>query len=492
MMTESVTTSLFIDGELRDAKSQSRYAVHNPADPEHIVGSAADASIDDVDDAVAAALRAHQGWSGFGVIARAERLKKIAETLKADEGATADLARQFTTEHGKVLFESTLEINRLADRFMQVSSFASRLAEEEEIKGPAFDTLVTRTGRGVTTLIVPWNWPLAILGSKLPQALLAGNTVVVKLSEFATLTPAMVLAKIAAMLPQGVMNVITGDGRVIGDRLVGHPDVRQVNFTGSVGIGRHVMMTAAQNITPVTLELGGNDAGIILEDTVLDDAFFQRLYLAVFLTSGQICMSLKRLYVHKSRFDDVLSGLAAHLDKQRIGSGLTQGVSMGPVNNERQYNVVKSILDEASAQGADIHYHGVIDDEDIFEKGYFFRPSLVVHADPALSVVREEQFGPTLPVMAFDDEDHAVAMANDCALGLSSSVWSADTARAVKVARRLEAGFTNINAHGPTAMDGLSPFGGVKQSGVGRNFGYEGITQFQETHSISGNSGTIF
>ena len=176
------------------------YPIYNPANPDHLVGNAADASQDDVDRAIAAAKNAHPDWSGLGVSARADLLKAVAQNLKADEAGTVDLARQFTTEHGKVLFESTLEINRLADRFMQVASFAPRLAEEEEIKGPAFDTLVTRTGRGVTTLIVPWNWPLAILGSKLPQALLAGNTVVVKLSEYASLTPAMVLGKIAAML----------------------------------------------------------------------------------------------------------------------------------------------------------------------------------------------------------------------------------------------------------------------------------------------------
>ena len=203
-------------------------------------------------------------------------------------------------------------------------------------------------------------------------------------------------------------------------------------------------------------------------------------------------MALKRLYVHEKIYDDVISGLAAHLDKQRIGSGLEQGVGMGPVNNERQYNVVKAMLDEAKAKGQDIHYYGMIDDDELFQKGYFYRPSLVVNADPSLSVVREEQFGPTLPIMPFKNEAEAILMANDSELGLSSSVWSQDTNRAVSVARQLEAGFTNINAHGPTAMDGLSPFGGVKQSGVGRNFGYEGITQFQETHSISGITGAVF
>ncbi|MEC8246391.1 MAG: aldehyde dehydrogenase family protein, partial [Pseudomonadota bacterium] len=266
----------------------------------------------------------------------------------------------------------------------------------------------------------------------------------------------------------------------------------QVNFTGSIRIGRHVMKMAAENITPVTLELGGNDAGILLDDAPLGPEFFQKLYISCFLTSGQICMALKRLYVPRALFDDVVDGLSEVMDRQVVGDGLKEGVTMGPLTTERQKGVVSTMLAEAQTAGADIRYLGAIDDEADFEAGHFLRPSLVVNADHGLSVVRDEQFGPTLPVIAYDSEDEAVSMANATEYGLSSSVWSADDARAVALATRLEAGFTNINSHGPTAMDGLSPFGGVKQSGIGRNFGVEGIRQFQEVHSISGASGAIF
>jgi acyl-CoA reductase-like NAD-dependent aldehyde dehydrogenase len=289
-----------------------------------------------------------------------------------------------------------------------------------------------------------------------------------------------------------VVNLITGDGAVIGDDLVCHPNVRQVNFTGSIRIGRHVMQKAAENITPVTLELGGNDPGILLDDAPLSEEFFKKLYISCFLTSGQVCMALKRLYVPRGLFGDVIDGLGVVMDKQVVGDGLKDGVSMGPLTTPQQKRTVETMLEEAATAGQDVRYFGQIDDEGDFAAGQFLRPSLVVDANPSLSVVRDEQFGPTLPVVVYDSESDAICMANDSNYGLSSSVWSADPARALGVARQLEAGFTNINAHGPTAMDGLSPFGGVKQSGIGRNFGPDGVRQFQETHSISGQSGQVF
>ena len=484
-------TTLLIDGEERQARDKASYAIHNPARPSEIVGHAASAGIAEVDDAMQAAHNAFATWSATSLDERAAYLSKVAKELNSDAADVELRTRLFTTEHGKTLFETGIEINRLADRFGQVAGFVDALKQEDEIKGAQFDTIVTRQSRGVVTLIVPWNWPLAILGSKLPQALLAGNTVVIKLSEQATLAPALTIIKIAKMFPKGVINLITGDGTIIGDRLVGHPLVRHVNFTGSIAIGRHVMQTAAQQITPVTLELGGNDAGILLDDVPLDEAFFKKLYLSVFLTSGQICMALKRLYVSSKIFDDVVDGLSSVLANQTIGDGLQEGVTLGPLNNLKQKNIVQKMTQEAQDKGEDIRFFGKIHDEAQFEEGYFLRPSLIVNASHDLSAVRDEQFGPTLPIIAYDTEDEAVHFANDSDYGLSSSVWSQDTNRAMQLARRLQAGFTNINGHGPTAMDGLSPFGGVKQSGIGRNFGIDGIKQFQDIHSISAPSGDL-
>ena len=490
-MSKPIITPLFIHGEARQAKGGGVIDIVNPARPDELVGQAADASLHDCIDAIAAAKAAFKSWSRLSVQERAAYLSQIADALNADADETASRIELFVREHGKVRFEATLEIERLADRFRQVASFAPRIEVEEKIAGPRFDTLVARHARGVTTLIVPWNWPLAILGSKLPQALLAGNTVVIKLSEFASLAPALSIIKIAKLLPPGVVNLITGDGVKLGPTLIEHKDVRQVNFTGSIPVGTQVMQSAAKNITPVTLELGGNDAGIILDDVALTDETFQKLTMGAFMTTGQICMALKRLYVHRSVFDDVMSGLTSKLQNQVIGDGLLAETTMGPMNNLRQKGRVDALTEEAKSSGADIQYFGTIPDQDLFDKGYFLRPSLVVNADPDLAVVQQEQFGPILPVLPFDTEEEALAMANDSDYGLNSSIWSSDIERAEKLARKVEAGFTHINAHGPSAMDGLSPFGGVKQSGVGRNFGYEGIVQFQEYHAISGPSGAL-
>lgn len=487
----TVTTGLFIDGEQRAADGKRTYDIFNPARPDELVGHAASASAGDVDAAVRAAHAAFPAWSALSYAERAAHLSKIADDLIADEADVTYRSRLFCREHGKIIKETLLEMTRLGDRFRQSAAYADRLAIDDTVAGPPFDTIITRQPRGVAALIVPWNWPLSILGAKLPQALMAGNTVVVKPSHNSALAPSLTLAKIAALLPPGVINVITGSASEIGDPLVTHPLVRFVNFTGSVDIGRHVMRKAAENITPVTLELGGNDAAIVCQDAELDPGAFMRMYMGAFMSSGQICMALKRLYVHRSRYDEVVDGLTATCNRMIIGDGLLDETNMGPVNNEKQLGVVTDMIDQARSAGADLKELGQVPDEDLYRKGYFQRPTLVYDPDQDLDIVKEEQFGPALPIMPFDTEDEAVAMANDSRFGLCSSVWTADRDRAVALSRRLEAGYTYLNAHGPAAQDGRGPFGGFKQSGIGRNLGYEGVIQFQGYHSISGPAGWL-
>lgn len=209
------------------------------------------------------------------------------------------------------------------------------------------------------------------------------------------------------------------------------------------------------------------------------------------MSTGQICYALKRLYVHRSRFEEVVEGLSAAVDAQIVGDGLLPDTTMGPMNNAKQLQVVTDMIAEARAKGQTVVELGQVPDPDLYAQGHFQRPTLVIDADPMLSVVREEQFGPVLPILPFDDEETAVDMANDDQFGLASSVWSTDIERAVSLARRIEAGYSFINAHGPSAQDGNGPFGGFKKSGIGRNFGYEGVIQFQGYHSIAGAPGTL-
>lgn len=485
-------SSLFVNGERRAASGAASYALHNPARPDELVGHAARATVNDVNQACTAANQAFPAWRALSYAQRADYLRRIAAHLTADEAELDSRITLFTREHGKVLRESRIEMSRLGDRFLQVASYAERLAADEELPGPPFDTRVVRQPRGVAALVVPWNWPLSILGAKLPQALMAGNTVVIKLPENSAMAPAMTVARIAEILPPGVVNVLTGSSSEIGDALLAHPVVRLINFTGSIPVGRHVMAKAAERLLPVTLELGGNDAALVLEDAVLDADAFNRMYLGAFMTSGQICMALKRLYVHRSRYDEVVDGLSAVAARQVVGDGLLADTTMGPLNNRKQLGVVTAMLEQARSRGADVKEFGEVPDEELYRQGYFQRPTLVLNPDHGLDVVREEQFGPILPILPFDSIEDGIAYANDTRFGLCSSVWTADMERADRVARELVAGYTYINNHGPMGQDNRGPFGGFKESGIGRNLGFDGVLAFMGPHTISAPTGSFF
>ena len=487
-----VTTGNYIDGVARPADGGRTYALFNPARPDELVGHAALSSVSDVDAAVNAAHGAFAAWSRTSYAERAAKLNEVAEYLESGQDDVDQRARLFCREHGKPIKETHLEVSRLGESFRMTAAYADRLARDEIEHGPPFDTIITRQPRGVAMLIVPWNWPLSILGAKLPQALMAGNTVVVKPSELSVLAPGLTLQKIAEMFPPGVINIVTGDAAEIGDSLVGHPLVRFVNFTGSVRIGKHVMKVAADQMTPVTLELGGNDAAIVCADARLDETAFMNMYLGTFMSSGQVCMALKRLYVHRSRYDEVIEGLEAVCNRMVVGDGLLPDTNMGPVNNAKQLQIITSMIEQARSAGAEVRECGQVPDEELYQKGYFQRPALVINPDHTLDIVAEEQFGPALPVMPFDSEGEAVRLANDSRFGLCSSVWTEDRDRALLISRQLEAGYTYLNNHGPTAQDFRGPFGGFKDSGIGRNLGYEGIAQFQGYHSISSSTGWLF
>lgn len=491
-LDDVVESKLFINGERVAASGGRTMPLHNPARPSELVARAAQASVEDANAAIAAAHATFPAWSALSYDQRAAYLHKVAAHLTDDADELGARIGLFTREHGKVLKEAGIEMNRLGGRFMQAAGYAERLAIDEQLKGPPFDTVITRQPRGVALLIVPWNWPLSILGAKLPQALMAGNTVVIKLPENSCAAPALTIARLAEMLPPGVVNLITGDAAEIGDPMLTHPLVRTINFTGSVRIGKHVMQMASRNLTNVTLELGGNDAAVVLEDAVLDDAAFMRMYLGTFMTSGQICMALKRLYVHKARYDEVVDGLSRIAARQVIGDGMLPDTTMGPLNNARQLQVVSSLLAQARAGGAELRELGEVPDPALYRDGYFQKPVLVLNPDPNFDIVRKEQFGPALPIIRIEDEAQGIRMANDCELGLCSSVWSADRERALRVARQFEAGTTYINNHGPLGQDDRGPFGGFKESGIGRNLGYEGVLGFQGYHTISAPGGWLW
>lgn len=480
MQVASTTTGLFIAGEAREAADT--FPVYDPADAESVVGHAADATADQAREAVRAANDAFPAWEELGPQRRAELVLASLGALAEGNDERVEL---LSRENGKVRFECDLEMKAMAGRFELAAGLASELDTVRTLEAPPARTEVTHLPLGVISIIVPFNWPLAILGASLPYALVAGNTTVVKAPPTTPLSFVQTVERVAQQLPPGVLNVISGRDEEIGPVLIQDPQVKMVNFTGSVPGGKRIMEMAAQNLTRVTLELGGNDPGLVLDDAELDAGAFQRMVIGSFLTTGQVCMAMKRLYVHRSRYDEVVDGLSEALAGTRLGRGLDPDATMGPLNMRRQRDFVAELLDEARSRDVEVRELGEATGGSDLERGHFLGPALVLNPPADAGIVTEEQFGPALPIIAFDDDEDAIRQANDTWGGLCSSVWSSDPERASSVAARLRSGTTFINAHSAPFLDQRAPFGGFNQSGFGREMGLEGLLSYTDTHSVS-------
>ena len=476
---DEISTPLLIAGEERPGSAGS-FPVYDPAQTGAIIGYAAAASADDALAAVAAAEAAWPAWAAMSATERVAIVLKALEGLGSDNDARTDI---LSRENGKIRFEAFIDLAVFSGRFHQAAEFAPELDVDEHIAGPPFNTTITKLSRGVVTIIYPFNWPLAILAASLPAALMSGNTVIVKPPPTTPLSSVQTLSHLVRALPPGVLNVVTGEDSVVGPVVVGDPRIRHVCFTGSVGGGKRIMTMAAANVTNVTLELGGNDPALVLHDAVLDEAAFAKMSGATFMTTGQVCMALKRLYVPRSRYDEVIDGLSATLVNQKIGPGLDPATTMGPLNTANQRDYVAKLLEEARASGAEVQSYGEYAGD--WTSGNYMLPSLVLDPSPALGIVAEEQFGPALPVLPYDDEEQAIRLANATWSGLCSSVWSGDNEHAMRVARQLRTGVTFFNNHNATAVDERAPFGGFAQSGIGRELGREGMHDFTETHVMA-------
>ncbi len=325
---------------------------------------------------------------------------------------------------------------------------------------------------------------MSVLGNKLLPALLAGNTIVVKAPPTC---PGAVLAVAAAMadaLPPGVVNAVNGPGPELGEMLVSHPGVDMVSFTGGVPTGRAVMAAASGAVRPVVLELGGNDPAIVAPDVDIDEVLADKIAGAAFITSGQVCMAVKRLYVPEDKVRAMVDALVARVGTEVVGDGLAPEVTMGPVHRPAARQRVEDMLDEAEKLGATVHRPGRVRDEDAGAGGYLVSPAIVEGAPDEAQIVCEEQFAPALPVVGYRQVDEAVRRANDSPYGLCASIWTADEDLAADVAHRLEAGTVFVNNHGTSAMDHRAPFGGWKQSGYGLELGPEGMLAFTRPKTI--------
>jgi acyl-CoA reductase-like NAD-dependent aldehyde dehydrogenase len=478
-----VTTALFIGGRQRE--TAEKMAIADPAKPGAVVGHAASATAEDVCDAVAAAKAAYPAWAA---LTPQQRAGKMLAALHGIDGANRDAdAAILSQENGKIRFEAWVDSLVLEIRWKLALSHADEV-DAAKVLPPVpgaipVQTTVSYQPLGVVSIIVPFNWPIAILGASLPHALLAGNTVIVKPPLTAPLATTRVVQRIAEQLPPGVLNVVTGADRNM-SALIRHADVAKVCFTGSVAGGKKIMELASASLTRVTLELGGNDPAVILKDAILDDVHLDRLFAAIYDTTGQICMNAKRLYVHGSRIEEVVDGLSARLQRARLGYGLDPETTMGPLHSPAQKDYVDALIQEARDSGATVLEFGGLPGGEM-RGGNFVRPCIVVAPDPRLRVVTEEQFGPVIPVIPFETEAEAVMAANDSWAGLAGSVWTADAETANRVARQMVCGYVWVNDHGAARLDLRAPFGGMKASGMGREQGLEGIRAFQDTRSIA-------
>jgi acyl-CoA reductase-like NAD-dependent aldehyde dehydrogenase len=453
--------------------------VHNPARPAEIVGQAPAADRAQLDAAVTAARRAAPGWRALDV---AERVAKVvaAATTAGEQLTATDGARLFTSEHGKVLSEANFELATAPMVAAVLGSMAEAALAPERIDPQTPYPRLHREPYGVAALVIPFNWPLAVMMTKLTSALTAGNTAVVKLPPTVPLAALQFGAAFAAALPPGVVNVLAAPGIELAQALVTHPGIDVISLTGGPATGRAVMAAAAPRLTPLLLELGGNDAAIIAPDMPISDQLVEQLVTATYTTGGQVCMAIKRLYVPHDRIDELSDAVLARCEREVVGDGLADEVTLGPLHTASGRDRVEALVKDAAAQGATVRTAGHIREADADAGGYFVLPTVVTGLARDSALAREEQFGPVLPILGYDAIDDAVAAANDTEFGLTASVWTADDALADKVTGQLIAGTVSVNCHGMAAQDPRIPFGGVGQSGLGRELGADGIRAFTQ------------
>ncbi len=453
----------------------------NPARTDEVVGRVAALDAVGTAEAVEAAHDTFGPWSSTDPADRAELLLSAADAVAATAG---ELGPLLARELGKVAADCAGEMGFAAAYLRYAVEAFQRVSAPTEIDDEGGRLRVIRRPYGVCAAIVPWNAPLILSILKVAPALACGNTIVVKPSPLAPLAVTAALGTIAEQLPAGVLSVIHGDVEV-GETLVGHPLVRKVAFTGGGTVARSVATTAARQVTPVVLELGGNDAALVLDDAPFDEEMYERLVWGTFLTSGQVCMAAKRLYVPESRADEFTDGYLAAADRLLVmGDPLDPEVTIGPVASPAQKAHVEGLVVDASGRGGVVHELGSVAEGTDVDAGWFCPPTLVTGAEDDWPVVTEEQFGPTVPLLTYGSLDSALERINADRYGLASSVWSMDEDRAFAVAERIEAGFTFVNCHNRAGMSLRAPFGGWKQSGYGREFGDAGVADYLQTHSI--------
>jgi succinate-semialdehyde dehydrogenase/glutarate-semialdehyde dehydrogenase len=470
---------MVIAGESTNASDGATTEIRNPATGA-VVDRVPAATEQDINRAIDAAESALKGWSKTPPSRRGEILFESAHRIKERE---KELAKVLTQEQGKPMREAVLEVRRFVHTLEHYAGMSKSIrgGYVPQLDDRRFGVIIKKP-IGICGAIVPWNFPLSLLGNKIGPALLCGNTVVVKPAGTTPLTDTLAVRIMNdAGLPPGVLNIVPGPAKVVGETILRDPRIRKVGFTGATATGRHVMEVAAQTIKRVTLELGGSDPMIVCDDADIDEAA-SAASVGRFFNCGQACLAIKRLYVFDKVFDDFVSRLIPRVEKLKVGNGLEQGILLGPLHTAAQRAEVEDQVGDAVKRGARVLVGGKRPSGEPFEKGNFYQPTVLVDVDEQSKVVTEEVFGPALPVIRVKDLDEAIEKANNSIYGLGSSIWTRDINKANEAAERLEAGYTWVNS--PQIIFDELPFGGVKQSGVGKEHGNEALDYYMETKSV--------
>uniref|UniRef100_A0A7S4SP01 Aldehyde dehydrogenase domain-containing protein n=1 Tax=Alexandrium monilatum TaxID=311494 RepID=A0A7S4SP01_9DINO len=470
---------ILIGGELTFAEAGKVSPVINPATGEAF-DYVPDASKADLERAIAAAKQAFVSWSQTPFTERATAVLRFGEEL---ERRSEEFAVNLTKEQGKPLWAAKGEVAGFVRLCKHFAGPESELKPEVVEVSDKRRVEVHYFPRGVVGGITPWNFPLDMACNKILPAVITGNTVIVKPSPYTPLTTVMLSAVAAKAFPAGVVNILSG-GDQLGQMIVEHPDVKHVSFTGSAATGKRIVATGAPQLKKVTLELGGNDAAIVLPGTDIKKAA-PKIFGGAMFNTGQVCIAIKRVFVHESQYDQMVDALADRAKKSvpQVGDGLKEGTMWGPLNNKAQLERVEGLVEDARKTGGRIAAGGKRMQPTGKGGAYFYEPTIVADVDDDTRIVKEEQFGPALPVLRYKTVDEAVARANNSEYGLGGSVWGDDLEEASKVALRLESGMTWINDH--LSLSESAPFGGVKSSGVGRERGGKvGLLEFVESKSL--------
>ena len=452
-----------IDGEMVDTGNWLE--VVNPAN-EEVIGRVPACGKPELDRAVAAARRAFPEWSKRPIAERREYIQKLSGIIKDN---SEELYRLLTSEQGKPHAQAKGEIMGAAG----MAGAQATLELEEEILEDTDDHLVRsrRVPVGVVGGIVPWNFPVMMAVQKIVPAMLSGCTIVLKPSPFTPLATLRIAELMAEAVPAGVVNIITGEDS-LGPLITEHPDIDKITFTGSTATGKKIMEGASKDLKRITLELGGNDASIVLPDADVEKVA-EQLFWASFQNAGQICVAAKRIYIHEDIYDDLSKAIAEYAKGVTVGDGSQQGTGVGPIQNRKQYERVLELIQDAKDQGYKFLVGG---DAEKDKPGYYVPITILDNPPEDARIVAEEQFGPVMPLMKFSTEDEALERANASEYGLAGSVWTKDTDNGQRIAERMETGTVWVNE--TMSLGPFQPFGGHKQSGFGVEYGKEGLAEF--------------